>query len=253
MPNFQQLHSWDVTPKEAIAIQQLLRSKIIVEKLSKPVHSVAGCDISFDKGSDIVYAGVVVLKLFDESSMTRPVGSHRAELVEVARSTAITKVKFPYIPGLLSFRESPAVLEAWNNLQTQPDVLMVDGQGLAHPRRCGIACHLGLLLDLPTIGCAKSLLIGRFEEPAPQAGSYSPLMDEEETIGVALRTEDNVSPVFVSVGHHVTLEEAIQVVMNCSRGYRIPEPTRQAHLLVNALRRGEAIPKTSPSAQESLF
>ncbi len=239
MPKFQKLHSWNVTPKEAIAIQQQLRSKIILEKLSKPVHYLAGCDISFDKGSDIVYAGVVVLKL--------------PELVEVARGTAITKVKFPYIPGLLSFRESPAVLEAWTNLQTIPDVLMVDGQGLAHPRRFGIACHLGLLLDLPTIGCAKSLLVGKYEEPALQAGRYSPLMDKDETIGVALRTEDNVSPVFVSVGHRVTLEDAIQLVMKCTKGYRIPDPTRQAHLLVNALRRGEAIPKTSPSAQESLF
>ncbi len=234
-----QLHSWDVTSKEAIAIQQQLRSKIIVEKISKPIRYVAGCDISFDKGSDVVYAGVVVLKL--------------PELAEVAHSTAITKVKFPYIPGLLSFRESPAVLEAWNNLQTMPDVLMVDGQGLAHPRRFGIACHLGLLLDLPTIGCAKSLLVGRYEEPTPQAGSYSPLVDKEETIGVALRTEDNVSPVFVSLGHRVTLDDAIQLVMKCTKGYRIPEPTRQGHLLVNALRRGEAIPKASPPTQESLF
>ncbi len=237
--NPNQLHSWDVTPKEAIAIQQRLRSKILIEKISQPIRTIAGCDISFDKGSDVVYAGIVVLKL--------------PELVEVAHSTAVTKVKFPYIPGLLSFRESPAVLEAWGNLKTAPDVLMVDGQGFAHPRRFGIACHLGLLLNLPTIGCAKSLLVGKYEAPALQAGSYSPMMDKEEIIGVALRTEANVSPVFVSIGHRVTLEDAIQLVMKCSKGYRIPEPTRHAYLLVNALRRGEAIPKTSPSAQESLF
>lgn len=235
----QQLHRWDVTPQEAIAIQQQLRSKIIVERLTKPVHYVAGCDISFEKGSDVVYAGVVVLKL--------------PELVEVANGTAITTAKFPYIPGLLSFRESPAVLEAWTNLQTQPDVLLVDGQGLAHPRRFGIASHLGLLLDLPAIGCAKSLLIGKYEEPAPQAGSYSPLVDKDETVGVALRTAENVSPIYVSIGHRVTLEDAIQLVMQCTKGYRIPEPTRQAHLLVNALRRGETIPTSSPPIQQSLF
>lgn len=234
-----QLHPWDVTPKEAVAIQQQLRSNIVSEKISKPIRTIAGCDISFDKGSDVVYAGVVVLKL--------------PELVEVARSTAIANVKFPYIPGLLSFRESPAVLEAWTHLQTMPDALIVDGQGLAHPRRFGIACHLGLLLDLPTIGCAKSLLIGKFEEPASPAGSFSHLMDKEEIVGVALRTQNNVSPVFVSIGHRVTLEDAIQLVMQCSRGYRIPEPIRQAHLLVNALRRGEVIPKSSLPVQESLF
>ncbi|MEK6756291.1 MAG: deoxyribonuclease V [Bacteroidota bacterium] len=234
-----QLHRWDVTPQEAIAIQQRLRSEVIMERIARPVHYVAGCDISFDKGSDVVYAGVVVLKL--------------PELVEVARGTAVTRVKFPYIPGLLSFRESPAVLEAWTHLHTAPDVVMVDGQGFAHPRRFGIACHLGLLLDLPSIGCAKSLLIGKFEEPAPQAGRYSPLVDREETVGVALRTEDNVSPVFVSVGHRVVLEDAIQLVMKCTKGYRVPEPTRQAHLLVNALRRGEVSSKSSPPLQESLF
>ncbi|MBI4547596.1 MAG: deoxyribonuclease V [Ignavibacteriae bacterium] len=239
MTKLQQLHSWNVTPAQAIAIQKELCSKIIVEKLSKPIHTIAGCDISFDKGSDVVYAGVVVLQL--------------PELVEIAHSTAVTRVKFPYIPGLLSFRESPAVLEAWEGLTVAPDALMIDGQGLAHPRRFGIACHLGLLLDLPTIGCAKSLLIGKYEEPPQEAGSYSPLIDKDETIGVALRTEDNVSPVFVSVGHRIALDDAIRVVMQCTKGYRIPEPTRQAHLLVNALRRGETIPKTPTSTQESLF
>lgn len=234
-----QLHPWDVTPQQAVAIQQQLRSKVVVEPLSRPIHFVAGCDISFDKGSDIVYAGVVVLEL--------------PQLVEVARGTAIARVKFPYIPGLLSFRESPAVLEAWNQLQTMPDALVVDGQGYAHPRRFGIACHLGLLMNIPSIGCAKSLLIGKFEEPGSRAGSYAPLIDKEETIGVVLRTENDVSPVFVSIGHRVTLEDAVQLVMKCTKGYRIPEPTRQAHLLVNALRRGEYVPKTSPPVQESLF
>jgi len=234
-----QLHAWDVTPQEAIAIQQRLRAQITTEPLATPLHSVAGCDISYDKGSDVIYSGIVVLKI--------------PELMEVARSTAITRVHFPYVPGLLSFRESPAVLEAWSRLEKAPDALMIDGHGFAHPRRFGIACHLGLLLNLPTVGCAKSLLIGRFEEPDPRAGCYSPLVDREETIGAVLRTEDNVSPVFVSIGHRVTLEDAIQLVMKCAKGYRIPEPTRQAHLLVNALRRGESAASSTPPVQELLF
>lgn len=234
MGEHRQLHSWNVTPKEAIAIQQLLRSKIAFRQLDKPATYVAGCDISFDKASDVVYAGVVVLQM--------------PQLTEVTHGTAITKVTFPYIPGLLSFRESPAVLEAWEKLQTKPDVLMVDGQGFAHPRRFGIASHLGLLLDIPTIGCAKSLLVGRYAELPSAAGSYAVLIDNEEVVGAALRTYDNVSPVFVSVGHRVTLDDAIQVVMQCSKGYRIPEPTRRAHLLVNALRREKRMSKSSQAS-----
>jgi deoxyribonuclease V len=239
MPPVQHLHQWNVTPKEAIDIQQRLRSKVVVAALVEEAHLVAGCDVSFDKGSDLVYAGVVVLKL--------------PEFIEVGESTAITRVKFPYIPGLLSFRESPPLLEAWEKLSVKPDLVMIDGQGYAHPRRFGIASHFGLLVDLPTIGCAKTLLIGRFEEPEPKAGSSSPLMDGEEVIGAALRTQDSVNPVFVSIGHRINLQSAIEIVMRCTSDYRIPEPTRRAHLLVNALRRGE-IPKTSRAGrQESLF
>jgi deoxyribonuclease V len=239
MPPVQQLHRWDVTPKEAIDIQQRLRSKLIVAPLAEEVHYVAGCDISFDKGSDVVYAGIVILRL--------------PELTEVSRSTAISEVRFPYIPGLLSFRESPPLLEAWEMLSVKPDLVMIDGQGYAHPRRFGIASHFGLMVDLPTIGCAKTLLIGRFEEPEPTAGSSSPLMDGEEVIGAALRTQDGVNPIFVSIGHRVNLESAIEVVMRCTREYRIPEPTRQAHLLVNALRRGEVSKTSQAGHQESLF
>ncbi|HXG53194.1 MAG TPA: deoxyribonuclease V [candidate division Zixibacteria bacterium] len=219
-----QLHPWDVTPKEAVAIQQRLRSKVIVEKLDRPVRYVAGCDLSAARHSDVAYAGIVVLELPD--------------LVEAARSSAVTRVRFPYIPGLLSFRETPALLEAWRRLAITPDLLMVDGHGLAHPRRFGIACHLGVLLDLPTIGCAKSPLAGSFVEPGLRAGSYSMVTDDGVIIGAALRTVDRVRPIFVSVGHRVTLEEAIFWAIRCSKGYRIPEPTRRADILVNALRRG---------------
>lgn len=228
MNSHRQRHSWNVTPGQAIAIQQRLRSEVVFEKLEKPIHLIAGCDISFDKSSDVVYAGVVVLRI--------------PELIEVSRGTAITKATFPYIPGLLSFRESPAVLEAWKQLQTVPDVLMVDGQGFAHPRRFGIASHLGLLLDIPTIGCAKSRLIGTYQEPGRAASSFADLLDCGEVVGVVLRTADNVKPVFVSVGHRVTLDDARRVIMQCSRGHRIPESTRQAHLLVTALRRAAGSP-----------
>jgi deoxyribonuclease V len=239
MPAFQQLHQWDVTPKEAIEIQQRLRSMVSVAGLDKEPRLVAGCDISFDKGSDVVYAGIVVLEL--------------PALAEVGRSTTIAQAKFPYIPGLLSFRESPALLEVWERLEVQPDLVMIDGQGYAHPRRFGIASHFGVLIGLPTVGCAKTVLVGKYEEPDAKAGSYSPLIDREELIGAALRTQDGVNPVFVSVGHRINLESAIEVVLHCTTDYRIPEPTRQAHLLVNALRRGEEPRKLQAGHQESLF
>lgn len=239
MPHVQELHTWDVTPKEAMEIQRHLAGRVIVEKLARDVRYVAGCDISFDKGSDIIYAGIVVLKL--------------PEFLEIDRATTAATVKFPYIPGLLSFRESPALLEAWKKLKVEPDLVMIDGQGYAHPRRLGIASHFGVLVDLPTIGCAKTLLVGKFEEPGETAGSYSPLTDGKEIIGVALRTQDGVNPVFVSIGHRINLEDAIDVVMRCTKGYRIPEPTRQAHILVNALRRGEEPKLPRNFHQDSLF
>jgi deoxyribonuclease V len=232
------LHPWDVTPDQAIEIQKNLSARIIIAKLQGPIHLIAGTGVSFDKGSDLVYAGVVVLRLPD--------------LVEVARATAVTKAKFPYIPGLLSFRESPPVLEAWEKLKVQPDAMMIDGQGVAHPRRFGIASHLGLLLGLPSVGCAKSLLVGKYEEPPVSAGSCSPIIDGEETIGVALRTRYGINPVFVSIGHKMDLQSANALVMNCTRGYRIPEPLRRAHVVVNALREGKKALE-SPPQQESLF
>lgn len=226
------LHPWNVSPKEAIAIQQQLRTKIIIEKITKPINTIAGCDISFDKNSDTIYAAIVVLQL--------------PELIQIDYSTSISKTRFPYIPGLLSFREAPALLKAWKDLRTAADVLMIDGNGLAHPRRFGIACHIGLLLDMPTIGCAKSLFVGEFEEPAQKPGSYSLLLDKDEIVGASLRTVNGVKPVFVTIGHRATLEDAIDIVMKSVKGYRIPEPTRQAHLLSNAIRRSST---TSPKQQ----
>ncbi|CUT00037.1 endonuclease V [Candidatus Kryptobacter tengchongensis] len=240
MANYRVLHSWDVSPEEAIKIQNEMRNLVKIENLQSQIRYIAGADISFDKGSNTVYAGIVVLKF--------------PELVEVDRSLLITEVNFPYIPGLLSFRESPALIKAWEKIKIIPDVVIIDGQGIAHPRRFGIASHFGVLIDKPTIGCAKSLLVGMYKEPDEKAGSYSYLYDSGEIIGVALRTRDNVQPVFVSIGHKITLDESIEIIMQSIRGYRIPEPTRQAHMLVNALRRGEIKPgtRTKPE-QDSLF
>jgi len=220
----QHLHSWDVTPGEAIEIQKRLRSQVVIQKCDREIKLVAGADISFNRFSDTVYAAVVVLRLPQLS-------------IETAAS-AITRAKFPYIPGLLSFREGAPLLEAWEKLSIQPDAVMFDGQGLAHPRRFGIASHMGVILGIPSVGCAKSLLVGKYEEPAVEAGSYSLLIDRGEVVGAALRTKERVNPVFISPGHLIDLEDSIKLALRCLKGYRIPEPTRQAHLLVNEIRRG---------------
>jgi deoxyribonuclease V len=216
------LHSWDLTPREAIAVQQQLRSLVRIEPLTQEIKTIAGADISFNKFSEVVYAGIVVLSLPD------------LRIIASAGIRSITK--FPYVPGLLSFREAPSLLEAWEKLEIRPDVLMLDGQGIAHPRRLGIASHIGVLLDWPTIGCAKSILVGRHDELALEAGSYSPLLDRGEQVGVALRTKKTVAPVFVSPGHLIDLNSAVDLVLRTVTRYRQPEPTRQAHLLVNQLR-----------------
>lgn len=234
-----QLHAWDLHPSEAVTLQKHLRDKIVLQPLPPDIKLVAGADISFNKYSDEIYAGIVVLRL--------------PELEVVTTSGVVTTTKFPYVPGLLSFREAPALLQAWEKLTVYPDVLALDGQGIAHPRRIGIASHIGLWLELPTIGCAKSLLTGRYEEPPPEAGSWSPLIDKGETIGAALRTKHRVNPIYVSPGHLADLAGSIELALRCCKGYvthgtskyRIPEPTRLAHLFVNSLRRGEdwVVPK----------
>lgn len=215
-------HRWDLSPGEAVKLQQQLRELVRLEPLARPINTIAGADISFNKFSDTVYAGVVVLSLPD------------LQIIETAGVRSVTK--FPYIPGLLSFREIPSVLEAWEKLKTKPDVLMLDGQGIAHPRRFGIACHVGVLLDLPTIGCAKSILVGKYGDLGLEAGSQSPLIDRGEQVGVALRTKNKVAPVYVSPGHRIDLVSAVDLVLRSTGKYRQPEPTRQAHLLVNQLR-----------------
>jgi deoxyribonuclease V len=199
-----------------------MRTLVRIEPLRGEVKTIAGADVSFNKFSDKIYAGIVVLNLPD------------LRIIDSAGVRSTTK--FPYVPGLLSFRETPSVLEAWGQLKIKPDVLMLDGQGIAHPRRFGIACHVGLLLNIATIGCAKSILVGRHGELAGEAGSQTPLIDREEVIGAVVRTKNRVSPVYVSPGHLIDLLGAVDLVMRSTSKYRQPEPTRQAHLMVNRLR-----------------
>lgn len=220
------LHSWDVSPAEAIRIQQNLRRRLVVVDAPGRVETVAGVDVSYDKRAPSVYAAVVIMRLRDHA------------ILETA--TAVQHATFPYIPGLLSFREAPVVLEAFTHIRRRPDCLLCDGQGIAHPRRFGLACHLGLLTDLPSIGCAKSLLVGAYREPARKRGSHRILIDKGDPVGIILRTRDGVQPVYVSPGYRMSLKRAREIVLRAHNGYRIPEPTRRAHHVVNGLRRDHA-------------
>lgn len=219
------LHNWHVDPTEAVKIQQNLREKIQIKPLQTNIRYVAGADISFERYSDIFYAGFIVLDYHN--------------MKEVVHAVAKVTSTFPYIPGLLSFREIPALLEAWNQLPIRPDVVVLDGHGIAHPRRLGIASHFGLWVEHPTIGCAKKLLTGIYKDLPPAAQEQSIIYDKQEAIGVAFRTKANVNPVYVSPGHLMDIPSAVEIIAHCVTKYRIPEPTRKAHLLVNQARRGE--------------
>lgn len=212
------LHNWNLTAAEAVQLQKQLASKVRFVHIKGQPELVAGLDCAFTKDGRKIVACAVVMTLPD------------FKVVET--KTAKRNVAFPYIPGLLSFRESPACLAAVEKLKHSPDLFIVDGQGFAHPRRFGLASHLGLFFDKPTIGCAKSRLIGVYENPPPQKGAYSLLKDKGETIGAVLRTRTNVKPVFVSVGNKCTLEDAIKITLACCTKYRLPEPARLAHQLV---------------------
>jgi deoxyribonuclease V len=216
-------HPWNVSPKEAIEIQKRIEPLLRFTRLRRRVRYVAGADVSASKYSDDVWAGVVVCSY--------------PELATVEERWVSGKTTFPYIPGLLSFREIPVLLEALRSVRVQADVILCDGQGTAHPRRMGLASHLGVLLDKPTIGCAKSRLVGEFSSPANEKGQFSLLRHKGKVIGAAARTRAGVKPVFVSPGDQITLEQSLEIVFRCCLRYRIPEPIRKAHLLVTELRK----------------
>jgi deoxyribonuclease V len=212
-------HRWDLTPAEAIALQRDLADRVVREDRIGKVRHVCGIDVGFEEDGAITRAAVVVLAF------------PGLELVEHA--IARRKTTFPYVPGLLSFREIPAVLEALARLRTRPDLALCDGQGIAHPRRCGLASHIGLAAGLASIGVAKTRLIGEHRAPRDRSGAWAPLVDAGETIGAVLRTRSGVKPVYVSIGHRVSLASAIEYVMACCTRYRLPETTRWAHRLAS--------------------
>lgn len=215
-------HRWNLSPAEARQLQDTLARQVVLEDCFGQVRSIAGVDAGFEDSGLVTRAAVVVMQW--------------PGLETIEQVVAREPTTFPYVPGLLSFRELPAVLAAFNRLTTAPDLVLCDGQGIAHPRRFGIACHLGVLLDIPTIGVGKSRLTGQFEEPGPTRGDRSPLLDHGETIGLVLRTRDRVRPLFVSPGHRVSLESTAEWVLRCATRYRLPEPIRAADRL--ASRRG---------------
>jgi deoxyribonuclease V len=212
------MHDWDVTVEQAVAIQQRLRPLVRRENALAldQVRTIAGVDASYRKGA----RAAVVLLAFPELEVLEQV-------------TAVRERAFPYVPGLLSFREAPAAIEALEKLRTAPDLLMCDGQGIAHPRRLGLASHLGVVVDRPSIGCAKSRLVGTYQEPGPEIGDRSPLIHRGEQVGMVVRSKPRTNPLFISIGHKIDLETAVAVVLRCLRGYRLPEPTRLADKLTH--------------------
>jgi deoxyribonuclease V len=210
-------HPWNLTPKQAIELQKQLAPGVIRKSTLKinRVRTIAGIDTAYREG--VGCAAVVVLQFED--------------LKTVESKTATRPIDFPYVPGLLSFREGPLILEALHKLKSAPDLLMFDGQGIAHPRRFGIASHIGLLADIPAVGCAKTRLVGKYQDPDVAMGNFSYLRDDDNTIGAVVRTRSRVKPVFVSTGHRVNLGDSIKLVLRCSNGFRLPEPIRRADKL----------------------
>ncbi|NIR30023.1 MAG: deoxyribonuclease V [Gammaproteobacteria bacterium] len=213
------LHPWDVTPAEARAIQERLRGRLETEDRLGLVRRVAGADVGFDMHRRLTRAAVAVLAF--------------PSLERVEHALARRPTTFPYVPGLLSFREVPAILDALGRLEQRPDLLLCDGHGVAHPRRFGFASHLGVLAGIPSIGVAKKRLLGTHDEVPDRRGAWVPLMDAEEVIGAVLRSRAGVKPVFVSIGHRVSLPTAVDYVMRCTGRYRLPETTRWAHRLAS--------------------
>jgi deoxyribonuclease V len=214
-------HSWNVTPAEAIRIQnELIRPAVRFRKVPRRARRIGGADVSFDEERKIAVAGIVVWDIVNR------------EVIEQVYAAA--PLRFPYVPGLLTFREGPAILAAWSKLSEPPDVVMFDGTGYAHPRRCGLACHMGVLLNVPSIGVAKSRLCGKADEPGLHRGESSDWLDRGELVGRMVRTRDRVAPLFISAGHRVTLDDGVRLTLACCTRYRLPEPTRLAHQFVTA-------------------
>ncbi|MFW7377747.1 MAG: deoxyribonuclease V [Oligoflexus sp.] len=232
------VHSWDLAPSEAISLQKQLAKQIVIEDetVERSFRYVAACDVSFNRGDERLYAAIVVVNIRDGT------------VLEEVSADGI--MKFPYIPGLLSFRELPIILQAFTQLKLKPDAIICDGQGIAHPRGLGIASHLGLWLDIPTIGCAKSLLCGKHESLAEERGATSPIYYREKYIGLALRTRKKVKPVYISPGHQCSFKLATDLVLKLATKYRLPDPIRMAHNLANDVRRNATLSGFSSSSSK---
>ncbi len=217
-------HLWNLSPTEAIELQKKLAAQIVIEDQFSPIQKIAGADLALNLDKNEGIAGVI---LYEYPS-----------LKEIERVYATAPLEMPYIPGLLSFREGPVLLKAFKKLKNSPDLILFDGQGIAHPRGLGIASHIGLILDIPSIGCAKSVLCGHYQEPEIQRGSCSPLIYKGKEIGAALRTKEKVKPMFISPGHRISLKTSLRIVLECNSGYRLPKPTREADRYVANLKKG---------------
>lgn len=220
--DIKELHPWNVSPREAVAIQKQLQPQLTLKNRLKFIRYVAGADVSFSLIDDRLWAGVVVLDY--------------PGLEPVENRWARGKSSFPYISGLLSFRELPILISALKKLKTVPDVILCDGQGIAHPRGMGLAAHLGLLTNCPTIGCAKSLLLGTYSGLGDDKGMTADLVHAGRVVGTVARTRRGVKPIFVSAGNNISLKQSVKIVFRCCPTYRVPEPIRMAHVMVNGLR-----------------
>lgn len=237
--DFDQLHTWDLSPTEAVALQRDLANRVKLQPLPPNCRLLAACDVSFDVGGEILFAAIAVMD--------------RKDFSVVEEVTIWDRITFPYIPGLLSFREIPILLKGFAQLRTRPDLILCDGQGIAHPRRLGIASHLGLWLGIPSIGSAKNILCGRYKEPDAERGAKSPIIHHKEIIGYALRSRSKVKPIFVSPGHLCDLESSVDTVLSLLDRYRIPVPIRHVHNLSNAVRRNAqqlSFPQSQPFLSE---
>ncbi len=211
------LHSWNVSVEEAIQIQENLSSRIILKKNFSRVRTIGGGDVAYSKKRNLLFGAIVVLSF------------PQMDTLDIAKAYGM--VRFPYIPGLFSFREGPILIKSFQRLKTKPDIMLYDGQGIAHPRGFGLASHMGLWLDLPSVGCAKTPLVGEFTSPGSSRGSRELIRREGKEVGIVLRTKDNVKPLFVSPGHRIDLRTSIPIILKCCQEFRIPEPLRRAHHL----------------------
>jgi deoxyribonuclease V len=223
-----EIHPWPTGQSQALEIQYRFREQIIIEGSLDGINLIAGVDTAFDHKTDMLYAGACLYSYPD--------------MIAREKAGASANASFPYVPGLYAFREGPVILKALSRLQTRPDAILFSGHGIAHPRRIGLASHLGLVLDIPSIGCARKKLVGQHNDVGPDEGSSTPLIVDNKEVGCVYRTRHNVKPVFISPGHKCGLQDAVTVVVNCLNGYRIPEPLRAAHRLANRLKRSNKKP-----------